>query len=146
MPEMDRPASDRHFTAGTICEVNDFGRHLRRKAEEIGGPGPIRDNFPALASGDRARSLINIRAQLSAKRFIDPGRVVETTPDAPDLSVLGQARQRHVDRRPAGDVEKILRGEGLSLAEALDARNYLISHGLHGLCRRLIKNKCTTFS
>ena len=47
---------------------------------------------------------------------------------------------------PAGDVEEILRREGLSLAETLDPRNYLIAHGLHDAICLFIKKNYTIFS
>src|ERR1700677_2568418 len=109
MFELDRAASDWHLIVRAIGQVDDFRRHLRGQAEEICRPCPLRHDLPFLPSCYRARNLIDVRAQLPTERRVHLWNVIEPTPDAPDCSLASQARQRHVDCAPTGDVEKILR-------------------------------------
>jgi hypothetical protein len=48
-------------------------------------------------------------------------------------TLLAQFREGHVNGRPAGDVEEVLRRESFSLAESFNPRNYLIPHGFHAM-------------
>src|SRR6185437_2461746 len=126
-------AADRHFMVGSVSQINDLRWHLRRQAQKIRRPGALRHDLPALPPGDGARRFVNVWTQFAAESRIDPRPVIEAAAYPADGSVLGEFCERHVDRRPAGDVEEILSRKGLSITQPFDARNYLIPHGFHGI-------------
>jgi hypothetical protein len=109
MFEINAAATDGHRIVRAVGQVDNLGGHLRGEAEQVCRPCPLRHYLSFLLSCNGARSLVNIRAQLSAERRIHPGQVIEATPDPTYGSIEGQLREGYVNSGPAGDVEKVLR-------------------------------------
>src|ERR1700687_5524398 len=117
--EVDASASDQHFVIRAVGQVDDFRGHLSGEAKQICSPRPFRHDLPSLPSTDCLRSFVDVRAHLPAEGGVDLRHIVKATPNTANCPAASEAPKRHVDSPPAGNVEKILRGEGLSLASPL---------------------------
>ena len=72
-------------------------------------PKPPRAQSSISAGGQwRARRLVDVEAQFTAECGIDSRLVIESAADTDD-AIEHQFRRGHVERRPARDVEKVLR-------------------------------------
>src|SRR5260370_40494480 len=107
--EIDAAASDGDLIIRAVSQVDDFGRHLGREAEQVCRPGTLGHNLPFLPSGYGACSFVNVRAQLPTERWIDPRHVIEAAADTANFSVERQVCKSYVNHRPAGDIQKVLR-------------------------------------
>src|ERR1700751_2842222 len=108
MFEMNAAATDLHLFVWTIGQVDNFGRHLRRKTKEIGRPRTLGHDLPVLSPGNRLGSLVDVRAQLSTECWIHFRHVIKAAPDAPDGPILYQVSQRHVDTSARRYVQEVL--------------------------------------
>ena len=59
-PEINASTADLDFLRGTVRQITDLGRHLRREAKEIGSPGSLRHDCPTLPSRNCSGRLVDV--------------------------------------------------------------------------------------
>jgi hypothetical protein len=84
-----------------------------------------------MTPGKGAGSLIDIRAERTSERWVNAGRVIEATANAPNSSFSHKARKRHVDHSAASQIKEVFRHECLAWPQALNVLNYPLLHRFH---------------